>query len=195
MSFQPAAPMVLNTDRLILRPFRRDDLDLIKRLYCNEQVLRYTPFDTLTWPQAERFLEKIAGSWGRPPEYDHELAVVLKETEEPIGRAHIEVDPETDTGMIGWFLAPEHWGQGYAGEMTPALIDCCFNVFRLHRVNAVCNPENTASWRVLEKYGMRREAYFRKKCPYVRGGIIRWEDELEYAILSSEWDRTGRATV
>ena len=71
-------------------------------------------------------------------------------------------------------------------EMTEALIDYCFDVFGLHRVNAVCNPENTASWHVLEKCGMTREAYLRKKCRYEKQGVVSWEDELEYAILASE---------
>lgn len=186
MSFEKNAAMALETERLFLRPFRGNDLELIQRLYGDEQVLKYTPFDTMNRSQAKSHLEQIIGGWGQPPRYNYEMAVLLKGTEERVGRAHIEVDRETDTGMIGWFLLPEYWGQGYATEITPALIDCCFDELRLHRVNAVCNPENRASWRVLEKCGMRREAYLRKKCRYVKGGMSRWEDELEYAILSSE---------
>ncbi len=72
--------------------------------------------------------------------------------------------------------------------MTPALITQCIDSFGLHRVNAVCSPKNDASWRILEKFGMRREAYYRQKCRYVKHGTARWEDELEYAILDSEWD-------
>ena len=182
----------IETERLILRPFRADDLELIRRLYGDEEILKYTPFDVMTGPQAERHLDRIIRAWGQPPEYNHELAAVRKSSGERVGRAHIEVDPETDTGMIGWFLLPEHQGRGYATEMTRALIDCCFDVLRLHRVNAVCHPGNAASWHVLEKCGMRREAYLREKCRYVKRGVPHWEDELEYAILSSE-RRSGPA--
>ena len=111
----------------------------------------------------------------------------MRETGEKIGRAHIEIDRETDTGMIGWFLVPEAWGRGYASEMTPALIACAFDCLGLHRVGAVCNPENEASWRILEKNGMRREAHFRQKCRYVKRGAAHWEDELVYAMPASEW--------
>ncbi len=189
MAFEENMGFVLETERLILRPFRMDDLDLIQRLYGSEQVLKYTPFDTLNEAQAERHLEQIVSTWGQPPRYNYEMAVILKETEARIGRAHIEIDQETDTGMIGWFLIPEYCGHGYATEMTPALIECCFGRLHLHRVNAVCNPKNEASWHVLEKCGMRREALLLKKCRYIKGGITSWEDELEYAILSSEWKR------
>lgn len=178
--------MILETDRLRLRPFLHEDLELIKSLYGNEQILRYTPFDTMTADQAEQHLEQIAGGWGTPPGNNYEMAVLRKDTQEKIGRAHIAIDPETDTGMIGWFLMPEHWGQGYAAEMTPVLIDCCFDRLHLHRVNAVCHPENVASWRTLEKCGMRREALLKKKCRYEKHGRTSWEDELEYAILASE---------
>ena len=179
--------MIISTERLILRPFCQDDLELIRRLYCDEEVLKYTPFDTMSAEETERHLESIIREWGQPPRYNYEMAVLLKDTGERIGRTHIEVDRDTDTGMIGWLLTPEHWGQGYAEEITRPLIDYCFDTLRLHRVNAVCNPENAASWHVLEKCGMRREACYLKKCRYVKHGITRWENELEYALLSSEW--------
>ena len=181
-----APATMIQTERLLLRPFRKNDLDLIRRLYGSEEVLKYTPFDTMSADETENHLESIIREWGQPPRCNYEMAVLLKETGERIGRAHIEIDRDTDTGMIGWLFMPEHWGHGYATEITRVLIDHCFDVFHLHRVNAVCNPENTGSWRVLEKCGMRREAYLRKKCRYVKHGITRWEDELEYAILSSE---------
>ena len=178
--------LLLETERLMLRPFRSDDLELIRSLYSSEEVLRHTPFDTMSADETERHLESIIREWGQPPRRNYEMAVLLKDTEERIGRAHIEIDRGTDTGMIGWLLTPEHWGHGYATEMTRVLIDHCFDFFHLHRVNAVCHPDNRASWHVLEKCGLRREAYLRKKCRYVKQGISRWEDELEYAILSSE---------
>ena len=178
--------MTIKTERLLLRPFCGDDLELIKKIYCNEQVLQYTPFDILSEEQAEKHLERIIREWGMASANNDEWAVLLRATGEKVGRAHIEIDRETDTGMIGWFLVPEYWGRGYASEMTPALIAQCFDGFGLHRVNAVCCPKNDASWKILEKCGMRREAYYRQKCRYVKHGAVRWEDELEYALLFSE---------
>ena len=180
--------MIIETERLFLRPFCKDDLELIKRLYCHEDVLQYTPFEILNEEQAKTHLDQVIREWGLPPANNYEWAVLLRINGEKIGRAHIEIDRETDTGMIGWLLVPERWGRGYASEMTPALIAQCFDVFRLHRVNAVCSPKNEASWKILEKNGMRREAYYRQKCRYVKHGVSYWEDELEYAMLTSEWD-------
>lgn len=179
--------MIIKTQRLTIRPFQMDDLPLIQRIYGDEELLRYTPFDTMSDDEAERHLEDSIRDWGQPPRYNHEMVACLKENGERIGRTHIEIDRETDTGMIGWFILPENSGRGYATEITRALIDQCFEAFQLHRVNAVCNPENRQSWHVLEKCGMRREAYLRKKCRYVKKGVVNFEDELEYAILREEW--------
>ncbi len=74
------AALGLKTERLILRPFQSDDLDLIQRLYCNDQILKYTPFDALSKSQAETHLEQIICDWGQPPRFNYEMAVLLRNT-------------------------------------------------------------------------------------------------------------------
>ena len=54
-------PVTIETERLLLRPFCGEDLKLIKRLYCDERVLRYTPFDTLSAEQAETYQDRLIG--------------------------------------------------------------------------------------------------------------------------------------
>ena len=166
--------MLIRTEHLILRPFEYSDLDLV------------TPFDTMNRIQAEQHLSTVIRDWEADPQLSYEMAVVLKETGDKIGRAHILIDPETDTGMIGGLLIPEHWGKHFAREIAGALIRYCFDTLGLHRVNATCSPENTASWKILENCGMRREAHYRQKCRYIKNGTESWHDELEYAMLASE---------
>ena len=178
---------MMETQRLILRPFKVSDYDLIYRIYSDEEILRYTPFDILDEKQAELHLQKVMDDWQREPCLSYEYAVCLKKNEEKIGRAHILIDPETDTGMIGMFLVQDCQGKRYATEIAEALIHFCFGTLHLHRVNAVCSPENTASWKMLEKCGLRREALLLQKCRYVKNGIASWHDEFEYAMLSEEY--------
>lgn len=178
--------MLIRTEHLILRPFEYSDLDLVFLLYSDEEILRYTPFDTMNRIQAEQHLSTVIRDWEADPQLSYEMAVVLKETGDKIGRAHILIDPETDTGMIGGLLIPEHWGKHFAREIAGALIRYCFDTLGLHRVNATCSPENTASWKMLESCGMRREAHYRQKCRYIKNGTESWHDELEYAMLASE---------
>ena len=88
------------------------------------------------------------------------------------------------TYEIGWVFAQEHHGRGYATEAARALLSHAFKTLGLHRVIATCQPENPASWRVMEKLGMRREGYFRQ-CIARDSGI--WWDEYFYATLADEW--------
>ncbi|WP_125144444.1 GNAT family N-acetyltransferase [Clostridium transplantifaecale] len=176
------------TERLILimRPFNKDDLDIIMGLYSNDEIMRYMPGDVMDADKAQMHLDKVAGDWEETPQVNFEMAVIIKDNQEKIGRSRIHLDYETDTAMIGWLLLKKEWGKGYASEMTRALIDYSFDVLNVHRVCALCHPENIASWKALEKCGMRREAYYRQKCRYVKNDNIIWEDELEYAILKTE---------
>jgi RimJ/RimL family protein N-acetyltransferase len=121
--------MIIETERLMLRPFTMDDFDIIYRLYSDEEILRYMPNDIMDEEQARKHL---------------------------------------------------------ATEMTRAMIDYAFDTIGVHRVSALCNPDNIASWKAMENCGMRREAHYRKKVRYVRHGVPSWEDELEYAILREE---------
>ena len=178
--------IVSETERLLLRPFCHEDLELILLLYTDSEILRYTPFDILSREAAELHLAKIVRDWELDPQKSFEFVLVRKEDREPVGRCHILIDPETDTGMIGWLLLKEHWGKHYALESGEALIHCCFETLGLHRVNAVCNPANMASRKVLEQLGLRLEAYYRKKCRYQKNGVVSWEDELEYARLKED---------
>lgn len=178
---------MIETPHLFMRPLEYSDLDLIYRIYSDEEILRYTPYDPMSLEQAEKLLLKNIQDWKADPRLRYEMAVVLKETEAKIGRAHIVIDQETDTGMIGGLLLQEYLGKHYAREIAEALMGYCFNTLRLHRVNGLCSPDNIASWKMMERCGMRREAWMLQKCRYVKNGIVSWHDELEYAILASEY--------
>lgn len=178
--------MIIETERLMLRPFTMDDFDIIYRLYSDEEILRYMPNDIMDEEQAGKHLERIVSDWDEVPLVSCEMAVILRETQQKIGRTRFHMDEETDTAMLGWLLLQPYWGQHLATEMTRAMIDYAFDTIGVHRVSALCNPDNIASWKAMENCGMRREAHYRKKVRYVRHGVPSWEDELEYAILREE---------
>ena len=97
------------------------------------------------------------------------------------------MDYESDTAMIGWLLIQSEWNKGYATEITKSLLEYCFKILKVHRVCALCHPQNIGSWKVLEKCGLRREAHYIKKVKYLSNADSHWEDELEYAILREEF--------
>ena len=85
---------------------------------------------------------------------------------------------------IGWALDPAYQGRGLALEAVRRLLEVCFTDLQLRRVFATCFADNTGSWRLMEKLGMRREAH------NVRDSLHRdrgWVDGYTYALLAAEW--------
>ena len=174
---------MIETKRLTLRPFDRDDLDIIMKLYADEEVMEFMPYPVMDQEAAQRLLDRNVAGWAVMPQINYEMAVVCRETGEKIGRAEITRNYAEESAMIGWMLVRSAWGKGYATETADALIRYCFDELRVHRVYALCHPRNTASWKVMEKCGMHKEAHYIRKCRYDKADGVRWEDELEYAII------------
>jgi RimJ/RimL family protein N-acetyltransferase len=89
---------------------------------------------------------------------------------------------------LGWVLDPARTGHGYATEAVRALLGICFEDLGLRRVVASCFLDNTASWRLMERVGMRREAHLRAESLHRSG---RWLDSVTYALLAEEWRTMG----
>lgn len=94
------------------------------------------------------------------------------------------LDRSNQTADFGYTLNRRHWKNGYATEGARALLNVAFVSLGLHRVWATCDARNRASYRVLEKLGMRREAAFQKDV--LQKG--EWRDSYLYAILAEEWN-------
>ena len=174
---------MIETKRLILRPFDVNDLDIIMALYSDEEIMRYMPFPVMDREMAQCQLNKNVAGWEISPQINYEMAVVCKATGSKIGRAEITRNYSEESAMIGWMLIKSAWGRGYATEIANALVGHCFNELKVHRVYGLCHPDNTGSWKVMENCGMHREAHYIRKCKYTKADGIRWEDELEYAII------------
>ena len=85
---------------------------------------------------------------------------------------------------LGWVFAPEHGGRGYATEAVRAAMSICFDRLGLRRIVANCFADNDASWRLMERVGMRREVHTASESLHRSG---RWLDGLGYAMLADEW--------
>ena len=112
-----------------------------------------------------------------------------------IKKAEIDVNRIFQTDMeifrtweIGYIFNPNYHNQGYATEACQAVINYAFTQLNAHRIVANCSPENPASWRVLEKCGLTREATRRKNAFFRTdyNGEPIWLDSFEYAILADD---------
>lgn len=153
-------PDRLVTPRLVLRLPRLTDVDAVFEEYASDpDVTRY-----LVWrPHASRaetqaFIEGTLAGWesGR----DLTWALTLAGADRVIGM--IAARPDRFKADIGYVLARRFWGQGLIAEAGGAVIDRLFADPEIHRVWALCDVDNRASARVLEKLGMAREGILRR---------------------------------
>jgi RimJ/RimL family protein N-acetyltransferase len=180
----------IETPRLRLRPFRGADLPAMLALYRLPEVLRYLYVGERSVDEIATALNERKGKTSLKVEGDKLiLAVELKETGQCIGEVVlIWLSATHKSAEIGFIIHPNFHGKGYAAEATKPLIDFAFDRMDIHRVIGRCDGRNTASARLMEKLGMRREAHLVEN-EFVKG---EWTDELVFALLHREWAANKR---
>ncbi|MFD1824479.1 MULTISPECIES: GNAT family N-acetyltransferase [Mumia] len=101
-----------------------------------------------------------------------------------LGQRHGDQPWHRVEGSIGYTFASGFAGRGYATEVAGALLDLGFGELGLRRITAACFADNHASWRVMEKVGMRREQHGVRDSWHAELG---WVDGYTYGILAEEW--------
>lgn len=168
--------MRIETERLLIRKFELKDLQAIYEYTSDIKVMKYIPEGVFTKDTAKEFITLNMG------EKAEKYAVVLKKENILIGHIFFGKYFGDHTYEIGWVLNPKFHNHGYASEAAKAMIAYGFEKMKLHRIIATCQPENTPSYRVMEKIGMRREGHFKKCIP----NGAEWWDEYYYSILEEE---------
>ena len=178
--------MELITERLILREFRADDWPAVLDYQRDPRYLRFYEWTDRTPEAAQEFVHMFLGYQRETPRRKFQLVVALKANGQLIGNCGVRL-PAIDAheGEIGYELAPDHWGHGYATEAARAMVDFAFGSFGLHRLAAWCIADNAGSARVLQKLGMQLEGRLREK-EYFKG---RWWDSLVFGLLRREWEQ------
>jgi ribosomal-protein-alanine N-acetyltransferase len=148
------------------------------------RYLRFYHWTHRTAEDVRAFVQQFVDSQREDPRRKFQLAITVPGEDRLIGNCGIRMQTAGALeAEIGYELAPEHWGRGYATEAARAMLGFGFAELALHRVHANCIAENVASARVLEKLGMRREGQLRENA-WMKG---RWWDTLIYGILDYEW--------
>lgn len=182
----PAPSWPRHTERLVLRPAREPDLDRLLEFRNAPQTTRWL-LRTVVDPAAYR------AAWlAADDPFDHSVVVELDGV--VVGTASLEVVDamgqhasgpwQRSEGHLGYTFDPAVAGRGYATEVAAALLAVAFDDLGLHRVTAGCFADNIASWRVLEKVGMRREQHGIQDSWHAELG---WVDGFTYAVLAHEW--------
>ena len=148
--------MELRTERLMLREFRLDDEVAVHRYGSDEEVTRYLTWGPNSPTDTTAYLKRVAREAARVPRTSFTLAVATLD-DELIGVANLTTTDTQSTCELGYVLARDQWGHGYATEVARRLIVFGFDEVGLRRITATCHPDNFASARVLEKAGMHFE--------------------------------------
>lgn len=145
----------LETERLILRMWREDDFEEYARICADPEVMRYIGGKSFSRLEAWRNMAFMAGHWHLRG-YGH-WAVEEKTSGRLIGRMGF-LNPEGWPGFeVGWTLARECWGRGYASEGARRMLEYAFTEMDRDHVISLIHPENGASIKVAEKMGEQVE--------------------------------------
>lgn len=145
---------MIETERILMRRFSMDDLPRLIELRSDPEVYKYLGGTRLQNPEAIekrlRFYLDCYKKYGFGS-----CAMIWKETGELFGWSGLQ--PLEDTGEIevGYGMAKEFWGKGIGFECAREWLRYGFEKAGLEKIVAVAIPENVASWRIMEKLGMR----------------------------------------
>lgn len=175
----------LETERLLLRPFNRGDVDAVYAYRKREDVAEFLFDQPMTHEECAEAVRGRVGQIAFAGEGDKILLAMERKADGlVIGEVSLIWRSVADgQAEIGYILNPDFQGQGYATEAGVALLSFAFGAAELHRVYARCDARNIASWHLMERLGMRREAHFREHARF-KG---HWDEEFVYAILANEW--------
>jgi len=181
----------VETERLLLRPFTADDLPALTELHSIEAFWWYPLRRAMTPEETRAFLERRF-EHATTREYDL-WAAIEKESDALVGWAGLnapEFLPEIMPAVeVGWRFDPAVWGRGLASEAGTAGLDYGFEMLGLDEIVSVCERENIASARVMQRIGMRRIS----NTVHPAEGYPIWV----YAITATEWQaqRASGGTV
>lgn len=177
------------TERLHLREFLSTDFDSVYQYSSNPKVTRYLFFGPRDADATTEYLQDLLVSQKEKPRTRFELAVQEITSGRVIGACDLSLI-EGNVVDLGYMLGIEHWGKGYATEISLKLLEAAFNELRATQVIATVDINNKASIHVLEKIGMRWEAIFRKH----RRLKNRWWDCHLFGLPREVWE-ASRASV
>ena len=180
----------IETDRLILRPFERGDIDGLSAYHALPSMQRYVFSRTRDSSEVASALNIMRShvSLQRPGD-TLTLAMVRKGDKQLVGHVSLHwSDATAGQGEVRFLINPSYAGQGFSAEALGAIFDMAFDHFRIHRVFARCDGRNHHSIKLLQNLGMRLEAHYREHALF-QG---EWDEELHFAILDREWQRSSK---
>ncbi|HDZ19484.1 hypothetical protein LCGC14_0614230 [marine sediment metagenome] len=157
-------PNILETKRLIIRPFNSDDINPFISFMINKESTKYFNFteEEKTPEGAETLIQSIINSYGTQNSV-FALAITQKDSGRYLGSCGLSPIENDNEVECFYALLPQFWGNGYAIESVKKLFEYAFTELNLSKIVAYVNPENTRSWKTAERVGMKYLGQIRPK--------------------------------
>lgn len=173
------------TSRLLLRPFAADDWQQYAAYHARPEVYAFLYRDAPTGTALRDQFDRVLRARFEADGDVYRLAVTLKDGGAVAGEVLLKLaSRDALQAELGYIFSPAHAGHGYATEAAAAMLGIGFSTLGFHRIFARLDAANAGSVGVVERLGMRREAYLRENDRF--NG--KWGDEYVYALLRSEWE-------
>jgi [ribosomal protein S5]-alanine N-acetyltransferase len=180
----------IESPRLLLREYKVEDTPEMEKYLSDPQVLRYFQLPWSVGGQFkvdQRFIDRLGARRLQNPRCYFDLAITDKVESGFLGGCSLYVfSEENREASLAYWLAPQFWSKGYATEAAKMLLWLGFTQAGLHRIFAICDVNNTASSRVLEKAGMEREGKLREHLWHNNN----WRSSYLYAVLVDQWKQS-----
>jgi ribosomal-protein-alanine N-acetyltransferase len=173
---------ILQTARLVLRPFYFQDAKEIQRLAGHPDIAATTQHIPHPYYDgyAEAWIQSVHTSFRQGLQYMY--AITLKSTDELIGSVGLSMHWEHESASMGYWMGRDYWGKGYCTEGAKIIIGLGFDILGLNRIQAKHLKRNPSSGKVLLKIGMHPEGVERQSTR-VRGVL---EDLVSYGMLKMD---------
>ncbi|PZF86052.1 GNAT family N-acetyltransferase [Jiangella anatolica] len=171
-------PLTLSGERVNLREFTPEDLDVIAGIVGDDRVTTFLSFDSRTRDQARATLTGMLSSARSEPRTEFYLAIEPLDGPPAVGFIRLALGG-VHAAKVGYAVAADHWGRGYATDAVQTMVRYAWDVLDLHRITAAIGPQNTASIAVVKRVGMEYEGRLRDHV-FTNGA---WRDSLLYSII------------
>jgi RimJ/RimL family protein N-acetyltransferase len=168
-------PLIIETERLILRQFCEDDAEHLFELNSDPDVTRYT--GDVAYTSIDEVHEFLKGYDQYEKHGQGRLNMFDKKNQEYIGWCGLKHLADKGYSDLGYRLLKKHWGKGYATEAAEANLEYGFKVLNLEKIIGTAMKENTASIRVFEKLGLK----------YSHDNDCGKQPGVVYVITKEEW--------
>ena len=172
----------LKTERLVLRRIVKEDVNEIFSLRSDKETMKYVPRPLAK--NLEEAMEHIVLIDSKIETNEGiNWAITIKNEPKLIGIiGHYQIKPEHFRAEIGYMLLPEYHGKGIITEAIKEVVKYGFEVMKLHSIEAIIDPENFASERVLQKNSFVKEAHL-KENEYFDGRFL---DTVIYSLIKKQ---------